>query len=65
VLEYNLTFPILLDISGEVSQQYQLRGLPSTYFIDRNGVIRAVIVGGPMNETMIRSRVAAMLMEAH
>ena len=64
VLEYNLSFPILLDISGEVSQQYQLRGLPSTYFIDRNGVIQAVIVGGPMNETMIRSRVAAMLKEA-
>ena len=64
VLEYNLSFPILLDITGEVSQQYQLRGLPSTYFIDRNGVIQAVIVGGPMNETMIRSRVAAMLKEA-
>ena len=64
VLEYNLSFPILLDISGEVSQQYQLRGLPSTYFIDRKGVIQAVVVGGPMNETMIRSRVAAMLKEA-
>lgn len=64
VAEYNLSFPILLDWTGDVSQQYQLRGLPSTYFIDRQGVIQAVIVGGPMQETMIRSRVEAMLKEA-
>lgn len=64
VNEYNLTFPILLDRTGDVSQQYQLRGLPSTYFVDRKGVIQAVIVGGPMNETLIRSRIANMLKEA-
>ncbi len=63
VAEYNLSFPILLDRSGEVSQQYQLRGLPSTYFVDQKGVIQAVIVGGPMKETMIRSRVEALLKE--
>jgi peroxiredoxin len=63
VSEFNLEFPILLDRSGEVSQQYQLRGLPSTYFVDKKGVIQAVIVGGPMNETMIRSRVEALLKE--
>lgn len=61
--EYGLSFPVLLDRSGEVSQKYQLRGLPSTYFVDKKGVIQTVIVGGPMNETMIRSRVDAMLKE--
>jgi peroxiredoxin len=63
VAEYNLSFPILLDRSGDVSQQYQLRGLPSTYFIDRRGVIQTVIVGGPMKDTTIRSKVEAMLKE--
>lgn len=63
VAEYNLSFPILLDRSGDVSQQYQLRGLPSTYFIDRQGVIQTVIVGGPMKDTTIRSIVEAMLKE--
>ena len=63
VSEFNLEFPILLDRSGDVSQQYQLRGLPSTYFVDKKGVIQAVIVGGPMNETMIRSRVEALIKE--
>jgi peroxiredoxin len=64
IAEYSLNFPILLDKSGDVSQRYQLRGLPSTYFVDQKGVIQAVIVGGPMNETMIRSRVDTMLKEA-
>ncbi len=63
VAEYNLSFSILLDRSGDVSQQYQLRGLPSTYFIDRRGVIQTVIVGGPMKDTTIRSIVEAMLKE--
>ena len=64
IAEYGLSFPILMDRSGDVSQQYQLRGLPSTYFVDHKGVIQTVIVGGPMNETMIRSRVDTMLKEA-
>jgi len=63
VSEFNLEFPILLDRTGDVSQKYQLRGLPSTYFVDKKGVIQTVIVGGPMNETMIRSRVEALLKE--
>jgi len=31
VEEYDLTFPILLDVDGKVEQAYQLRGLPSTF----------------------------------
>jgi hypothetical protein len=44
-----------------VSNRYLLRGLPSTYFIDRQGVIRSVVVGGPMSEALIRSKVEALL----
>ncbi|GAB4535093.1 MAG: TlpA disulfide reductase family protein [Anaerolineales bacterium] len=64
VAEFGLTFPILMDRRGEVSNRYQLRGLPSTYFVDRRGVIRAVVVGGPMSETLIRTRVSDLLQEA-
>ena len=63
VREFNLSFPVLFDRSGDVSQQYQLRGLPSTYFVDQRGIIQAVIVGGPMKESMMRSRVEIMLKE--
>ncbi|MGH2618948.1 MAG: TlpA disulfide reductase family protein [Anaerolineales bacterium] len=64
VHEFGLTFPILLDREGGVSRRYQLRGLPSTFFIDRQGIIRTVVIGGPMNETVIRSKVQELLSES-
>lgn len=56
-----LTFPILLDRTGEVSGLYLLRALPTSYFIDREGVIRSVVVGGPMSETLIRTKILDLL----
>jgi len=61
--EFGLTFPILLDRDGSVSALYQLKGLPTTYFVNREGIIRTVVVGGPMNETFIRSKIEALLQE--
>ncbi|HLF90047.1 MAG TPA: prolipoprotein diacylglyceryl transferase family protein [Anaerolineales bacterium] len=47
--EHGLTFPILLDLDGQVSQQYELRALPSTYFIRPNGIIEEVVTRlGPL-----------------
>ena len=63
VKEFGLTFPILLDRDGSVSALYQLRGLPTTYFVNREGIIRTVVVGGPMKETFIRSKIEALLQE--
>ena len=62
--EFGLTFPILLDRDGAVSRRYLLQALPTTYFIDRQGVIRAVVPGGPMSETLIQSKIADLLAEA-
>jgi cytochrome c biogenesis protein CcmG/thiol:disulfide interchange protein DsbE len=53
-------FPILLDRQGEVSRLYQLRALPSTFFIDRQGIIRKVVIGGPMSQATIRSAIAEL-----
>ena len=63
VQELGLTFPVPLDGTGAVSASYNLRGLPSTYFIDRHGVIRSVVVGGPMSGALIQSRVEELLQE--
>ncbi|MFQ5616926.1 MAG: redoxin domain-containing protein [Anaerolineales bacterium] len=64
VQEFGLSFSIPLDKTGAVANRYQLRGLPSTYFVDREGVIRSVVVGGPMSETLIRSKIQDLLAEA-
>jgi cytochrome c biogenesis protein CcmG/thiol:disulfide interchange protein DsbE len=59
--DYALTFPVLLDRSGLVANLYQTRALPSTFFIDRHGVIQQVIVGGPMNAATLQTTVQSLL----
>ena len=63
VQEFKLTYPILLDRDGSVGYLYQIKGLPSTFFINRAGIIRTVVVGGPMSDTFIRSKIEALLKE--
>ena len=63
VREFGLTFPIPLDRSGAVSRTYLLRALPTTFFIDRDGIIRKVVLGGPMSETTIQTAVEDLLRE--
>ena len=63
VKEFGLTFPILLDRDGSVSGLYQLKGLPTTFFVNREGIIRTVVVGGPMSETFILSKIEALVQE--
>jgi peroxiredoxin len=50
--DLGLTYPIPLDQSGTVSRAYGVRSLPSTFFIDRDGVIRE-IQNGPLTEATL------------
>jgi peroxiredoxin len=43
--DMSLTFDVLLDPGGKVQQLYQIRGYPSSYFVDALGVIRVQHVG--------------------
>lgn len=46
VNEFSLTFPVLLDETGEVANDlYQLRGLPTSIFVDRDGQIARIHLG--------------------
>ncbi len=63
VQDFGLTFTVALDRDGTVARQYLLRALPSTFFIGPDGVIRKVVIGGPMSEATIRSTVRDMLEE--
>jgi cytochrome c biogenesis protein CcmG/thiol:disulfide interchange protein DsbE len=61
VQNHDITFPILLDRDRTVSELYQLFALPSSFFVDRNGVIQEAIFGGPMAEALLRTRVENLL----
>jgi peroxiredoxin len=43
--ELGLTFPILLDPGGRVQRLYKIRGYPSTYIIDENGILQIQHIG--------------------
>ncbi|MCS6993629.1 MAG: TlpA family protein disulfide reductase [Anaerolineales bacterium] len=63
VAENGLTFPIPLDTEGEVTRLYRVSSLPTSFFIGADGVIREVVIGGPMAEALLRSRIEELLQE--
>jgi thiol-disulfide isomerase/thioredoxin len=44
-----LTFDILLDPGGKVQSLYRLRGYPTSFFLDADGIVRAEFIG-PLSE---------------
>ncbi len=44
----SLSFPVLFDTDGEVSLNYNIIGIPTTFFIDKDGIIQAKRLG-PFN----------------
>lgn len=45
VKEHKLTFPIGLDPKMDVADRYGVRGLPSSFIVDRTGALVAVALG--------------------
>ena len=43
--ETKLVFPIALDLNSTVKRAYRIFGPPATFFIDRQGIIRDVVLG--------------------
>jgi peroxiredoxin len=42
----NLSLPVLLDTNQDVALEYNIRYIPTTFSIDKKGIIRAMKVGG-------------------
>lgn len=41
----NLTFPVMVDSWGQTDKRYKLMGVPETYIIDQQGVLREKSIG--------------------
>jgi cytochrome c biogenesis protein CcmG/thiol:disulfide interchange protein DsbE len=48
-----VNFPVVRDTGDRVGQQYRVDGLPTSYFVDRKGIVRDVVVGGPMTDEFL------------
>ncbi|MCY4455073.1 MAG: TlpA disulfide reductase family protein [Chloroflexi bacterium] len=54
----DFTFPVIFDTTrGEVATRYGVRGLPATFFIDRNGIVRTTALG-PVFGNLLETGVA-------
>jgi len=58
--KYGLTYRIGLDVTGAIFHTYRIYGLPSQYFIDRNGVIRGRYFG-PVTRDQAEAQLKAIL----
>lgn len=45
VKSMDLTFPVLVDSWGQTDKRYKLMGVPETYIIGRDGVLREKVIG--------------------
>ena len=57
VQHFGVTYMIGLDEHQRVATLYHLEGIPTSYFIDRQGIIRSVVVG-PVDEATLQQYVA-------
>jgi peroxiredoxin len=48
--DYGMDFTVVVDRDGEVGDRYRILGLPTTYFIDREGEIRSAFTGPFLEE---------------
>jgi len=60
---YGLTFPVLLDSQGKVGMLYNARYIPTTYFVDNDGIIRHIKTGAFTKRSDIDRVLMNMLMK--
>jgi peroxiredoxin len=60
VRELGISYPVLLDPDKAMAGRYDVVGVPRTYLVDRNGVIRFKILGSTTEE-MLKKQVLSLL----
>lgn len=58
---WNLSFRLVRDEDGNAGRSYQIRALPTTVFIDSEGIVYEIRVGGPLSVDFIKERVNKLL----
>ena len=58
--EFRLPFPLLVDAYGEITTRYRVIGTPTSFFIDRDGIIRDVVVGGPLDRAYLEKEITPL-----
>lgn len=59
--KFDITFPNGPDVGTRISQLFRIKGVPETYFIDQDGILRYVQVGPFSSEDQIRAIIDPLL----
>lgn len=60
--EFGTTYANGFDVQQRISRQYRITGVPETFVIDQQGVVRTIFIQ-PINETRIRAAIDPLLNE--
>ncbi len=52
----HLSLPVLLDADAAVAQRYGMPGIPTTFFIDQDGILQVKVIGAFPTKAAIYSR---------
>jgi len=58
---YDLSFTVLLDTNQDVALEYNVRAIPTTFFIDKDGIIQDIKVGAFSSKTEIEKRLVKII----
>ncbi len=58
---FGLSFPALLDTNQDVALKYNIRAIPTTFFIDKDGIIQDIKVGAFSSKTEIEKRLVKII----
>ena len=50
--DFFIPYPLVLDLSGKIAEQFRPRGLPTTWFIDPQGIVQSIHLGPLTAELM-------------
>jgi len=60
VTKYGLTYTIGMDVTGAIFRTYRVFGLPTHYFINRDGIIRDRVFG-PVDQAGVEQKLAEII----
>lgn len=59
--ELNLSMTVPMDTDKKVAKDYGITAIPTTYFIDKNGIIRQKKLGAFPNKATIESELSTII----
>ena len=57
----NLSLPVLLDIKQAVAIKYNIQFFPTTFFIDKDGIIQVKTIGAFPNKAAIEEKLSKII----